>query len=650
MSTIIVGDVGEGSKWWSQAAQYKARLQAKFRLNNKFMQEWHFPSGDVKIFVRMVSGSPKAWIYTDSGYEFAVAVGELIDFDTYEIASLPFYLDAPLAQTDFKIMLPNFRSHPMNVWYSQHDFVCNTGLARYRNTSNTISGATTVYANLSNPVERMSGASPASVGGMFVGGSAAFRNYIYGVQAGDLDKPTVALVQNKGADGVSATPIEGPWTEDHFNHNRYAHGYWSFSRDGLRACTVVWVNDPDQFAKNDGLVNYTPHLGFVSSWVLEIAFIFSESTDPITGEAVTTFEHIQETGYWATDDFCIAADYDWTTEGNELVTVQLAGYDYRVAKAYPWEPNMMFQTGTTTPLAVGDHFKTTYTDALGRTRPRDIFEITAIDAAGIPPRPEPNFPDVPYPYMNSGTPSKDTTTSRDFEFKRVTEDDSAMDVWMHLVLGNGTKIGSLELAHNHDWKKDVSSDGTWFAASGGASFNTNITGMDLRVRGVTAYSPKNGSTWASAYDYEWTNGVTLPSSGNMPKPSNFYHPDKLYARIKIPSIPQTIAAIPYLKSALIRTDERGDTYNIVKDLCIYAPHITSIGDPEESNNPEASIDFKIDTINVIDMPVEASTTPEKRGMQLDYHQKIFKKYYPGTTPYQNRYFLTGVWGKKKDRP
>jgi len=66
MSTIIIGDVAEGAKWWSQAAFYKIELARLYKQNNAFMQYWKFPAADVKIHVIMRAGQPVAFIYVEN--------------------------------------------------------------------------------------------------------------------------------------------------------------------------------------------------------------------------------------------------------------------------------------------------------------------------------------------------------------------------------------------------------------------------------------------------------------------------------------------------------------------------------------------------------------------------------------------------------
>jgi hypothetical protein len=69
MSTIIVGSVDEGAKWWSQAAFYKIELARLYKQNNAFMSAWKFPTADVKIHVFMRNGQPVAFIYTGGGVQ-----------------------------------------------------------------------------------------------------------------------------------------------------------------------------------------------------------------------------------------------------------------------------------------------------------------------------------------------------------------------------------------------------------------------------------------------------------------------------------------------------------------------------------------------------------------------------------------------------
>ena len=74
-----MGDIAEGSKWWSVAnfrkqeleRQYRANsikqmLDRHYRANNNFMQSWYQVSPDVKIWCVMRSGTAWAFIFTEA--------------------------------------------------------------------------------------------------------------------------------------------------------------------------------------------------------------------------------------------------------------------------------------------------------------------------------------------------------------------------------------------------------------------------------------------------------------------------------------------------------------------------------------------------------------------------------------------------------
>ena len=76
MSTIIVGDIAEGTKWWGTAEFLKQQLVANHRANNSFMEAWKQVSSTVKIFVKMVAGQPQAVIYSSGGPSIFLAPQE----------------------------------------------------------------------------------------------------------------------------------------------------------------------------------------------------------------------------------------------------------------------------------------------------------------------------------------------------------------------------------------------------------------------------------------------------------------------------------------------------------------------------------------------------------------------------------------------
>ena len=66
-NTIIVGDVAEGQKWFGEAEFLKQQLVNTYKNTNPNMSAWKQVTADVKIFVKMVNGTPQAFIYTEGG-------------------------------------------------------------------------------------------------------------------------------------------------------------------------------------------------------------------------------------------------------------------------------------------------------------------------------------------------------------------------------------------------------------------------------------------------------------------------------------------------------------------------------------------------------------------------------------------------------
>ena len=64
MSTLIVGDVAEGTKWWGVVEQQKRIMATTYGKTNPYMSQWFMPTADVKVLVKLINGEPKAFIYT----------------------------------------------------------------------------------------------------------------------------------------------------------------------------------------------------------------------------------------------------------------------------------------------------------------------------------------------------------------------------------------------------------------------------------------------------------------------------------------------------------------------------------------------------------------------------------------------------------
>ncbi len=64
-----MGDIAEGSKWWSAAHFLKIELARIYKQNNAFMQTWKQVSAEVRIHVTMRNGVPWAFIYVTGGVQ-----------------------------------------------------------------------------------------------------------------------------------------------------------------------------------------------------------------------------------------------------------------------------------------------------------------------------------------------------------------------------------------------------------------------------------------------------------------------------------------------------------------------------------------------------------------------------------------------------
>lgn len=96
MTNIIIGDIAEGQKWYGQVELMKQQLVANHRSNNAFMSTWKQLSTDVKVFINMVAGKPRAFIYAEGRLKAwgLNAFGELGfallgDFNTPTTVSFP---------------------------------------------------------------------------------------------------------------------------------------------------------------------------------------------------------------------------------------------------------------------------------------------------------------------------------------------------------------------------------------------------------------------------------------------------------------------------------------------------------------------------------------------------------------------------------
>lgn len=585
-NTIIMGDITEGQKWFGEAEFLKQQLISIYNRTNQNMSTWKQVNADVKIFVKMVNGNPQAFIFTEGGYEFTVPM-EYVNWEDYAYTGLDFYNG--VETTPPKILKSaNTIAVPYNLWYSLKGYVANAAAARYRNIFQ-ILGREYLYTYVNQTSLYSGGTTESYKNSRLASASAIAGKYLWYIQPGDTSTKSIVFVEDMTSQQVIFSGyIVGEWVTNAAN-DKDAKGFWSFNRAGDKACSVIWVRDAERFGTTQPPSQSTPTIGeFNTSYVIEIGLV-------LDGDG--NFAGIQKLREGETEDFCIAADYDWTTEENELVIATLYGFDYRFGKAI-LATEISISSGDILG-EVGDHFYTVYT-AVDKVRPRQIYELISIADYGLGVR---------------------------AQYNSIKSQHSAIDIWLKVATANGTLIQTLELTHNIDVKTKESSAGTWYEG-GGSSFINYISGLDLRIRGITAYS-SNGGVYVTAYGKEWGNGTTLQSSGDQvpTSVSNYYIPDTLYAPIKIMTIPQTIAAIPHLKTDI----------NEIRNLCVYAPYI--INEETGDTDPSKAIDFRID--------VKDDNSTDS-AVQSGYHRKVFELTHT-ETPYLNRYFITGAWAKKKER-
>ena len=608
-NTVIMGDIAEGQKWFGEAEFLKQQLKhlynRKEALNavvntantaifrpawtaNPHMSTWKQVNADVKIFVKMVNGNPQAFIFTEGGYEFTVPVSP-IAWELYTYTGVNFYNGVETLPAKI-LSNATEAAAPYNIWYSLEGYVTNVAAARYRNVFN-VSGQQYLYAYLNRARVYSGGTTQIYRAVNFTSAAAVVGRYLWGIQPGPVPGNCVVFVEDMiTRQVVLVTRVAGAWPVDS-SGTKDAHGFWSFNRAGTKACTVVWVPDAERFGETLDAPSYVPTIGRLhTSHVMELEIL-------LDGEGIFT-GNISVNRQVETSDFCIAADYDWTTEENELVIATVHGFDYRFDKAVLANRDALLRGDILGK--VGDHFCTVYTSG-AVVRPRSIYEL------------------IGFHTTSGGVVLAD--------YSNISLEHTACDLWLKIATVDGLIIKTVELAHNIDTTTKESSAGTWYEKPG-PSFINYISGMDLRVRGITGYST-SGAVVATAYDRDWTNGSSLQSSGAaMPTTDgNYYLPDRLYAPIKIMKVTQTITAIPYLKK---------DPWEI-RNLCVYAPCI--IDEETGDTDPNKALDFRID------LQTEQSAAS---AFQEGYHRKVFELTH-SETPYLNRYFTTGAWAKKKER-
>lgn len=607
MTTIIMGDVGEGAKWWSQAAFYKSELARMYKANNAFMQCWKFPSASVQIHVMMRAGQPVAFIYVTTGdYEFFTPT-EMISIPDYEYTGVFFrggvQVDSPIVLNPAKPALP------VNTWYSEREWVTGGASVRYAN-PNSWGDDVFPKSMLDAPAKVFTSPYASSfTSPKPVNAAAKVGGYVYGISStGEV------FVWD-------ATSGEEIYTKQLTLGDTQVAGYWSFNRAGNKACTVVWVDQWSRFNPG-GTVPYVD----LTSYVVEVEFALGRGNVFSSVNIIQTVE---------TDDFTVAADYDWTTEGGELIMAQISLFDYRLYTG---------MNGTGVPLVVsGAAVKTNDMflvpkPLIGGKRRGYTFWMAEYVAGGSG-----HLGDTP-PAIADGIAF---FTSGDAHLQQrpygalLEIYRSAYDQRLNYMYLDGTVVKSVELMHNRDWSFDSTgariSEADYAAGvstmnirGSNSAYTSIVSGMDLRIQGATFYStryecagnPQEGVR-AEFYTDVYA-GTSLPSSTDSVYTSNRYDAWLSVHRFRMENTPQTIAAVPYRKSYI-------DSFGEEK---AYPIHQLSIYAPSYLFDPDRAVDF---------------TYSDQGTTVAGYHKSTYQAKY-SDPPLSSRYFISGAWATTKDRP
>jgi len=596
MTTIIMGDVGEGAKWWSQAAFYKIELARMYKANNAFMQYWKFPSSSVQIHVIMRAGQPVAFIYvtTTGDYEFFVptSMDNLLDL---EYQGVFLYAGKP---TKKPVILNDLKpAAPINTWYSEKEWVT-AGLGiRYANPGSWGSG---VYPpNLYDSYARVrtaasaEGATEIFRSTEYVNAASKVGNYVFGISGtGEafvwkLGKTTAVHTQQLMLSAFTDDP-----------NGARAAGFWSFNRAGTKACTSVWLSQSGRFFPE------VPRRGGVlTSYVVEVEFQLDRFGE---FQSISLLQEIE------TADFVVAADYDWTTKANELIMAEVSLFDYREHSPEGYKTYYQEYLGYQTRITGGQI--PTY-DGNGKLRGLHID------------------PSIPLRYDPAPQPASTYWQQRN----------NAYDMWLRYKRLNGTVLKEIELLHNRDWFYDLT--GTWKDPTfSGEPLTENynvrgndfahsivVSGMDLRVRATTMFCTKMecagnpGERVRSEFYSDSYYGQIMPSSSETVYPSNRYDANIILRRFfRQQWLPQTIAAVPYMETA---TNADGkETTLPIKCLSIYAPRYLTY--------QPGTLDYHVSKDSV---------------KTYDYHKTAYQAGY-SEPPQLGRYFISGAWATTKDRP
>jgi hypothetical protein len=481
----------------------------------------------------------------------------------YTYTGVRFYAGrkAPLGKDNQPVhylLNPALESLPVNTWYSKQHLVTGGIAIRYANPEGNLSQYPTNLFDY--PAQVMSGgASINYTSPVAINAAAVKGNYCFGIT-----KYGTAYVWNMETKTLVHTqPIVIDVPAD-YDALKTVRGFWSFNREGTKACTSTWIS---QYQRFGGLGS--PQASWLTSYIVEIEFVLDKKG---------VFTSIVITQTIETPNFVMAADYDWITEANELIYLELSTFSYQ-EHVVP----ITFEGSTYSIDRVID----------GIARRSVAYNATN---------------GYTYPRYND-----------------------AYDMWAEIKQLNGTVLKSIELIHNRNYIYDVSGHEahSWWDIRGDATnFSNIITGLDLRVRGITLQSTALETAGnpvdavrAEIYDKIWGDSLSK-STGQTRYPANYYWPSVILYRVKENNITQTIAAIPYRLTALID----GKIQDMpIRDCAVYAP--------AKSFNAAKALDFQINST----------------GIELQkYHENTYTKFYTAT-PFVNRYFVSGAWAKTKNR-
>jgi hypothetical protein len=241
---------------------------------------------------------------------------------------------------------------------------------------------------------------------------------------------------------------------------------------------------------------------------------------------------------------------------------------------------------------------------------------------------ETSRPKVFYTLDSYNIPSGETVPKPQYTFDSDSFD-GACDVWLTIKQLNNVgaePIKQIELAHNVNLLSGTfnSSAGKWYDSGDSQSFVNHITGLDLRIHGVTTCSSMTGGVYVTAYGDEWDNGIPISKSGTAPViEGNYIHSNTLTSLVTN-SFAQTITCVPHLL----------DGSGVINSLAVYAPCLTT--QAISGNGIETIAGAEVDFL--IDDKYELGSGDIKR---IGY-----QKYYDNP-PLGNRYCTSAIWGRAK---